>query len=204
MGAFVERYRYAIGSILLVLILAGAAFLLWRENKWKPSLEKRLDALQSEIAQSKISGVQGGDSAQLSDVNPGDLIKQIETKNDPTPVKSGKVAGASTAPSKNSSKPVPDSKPIPATSAPSPAPAPSQTTPSSSSSKPALPASPININSASAYELTALPGIGTATAQKIIDYRSSNGGYKTIEEIKNVKGIGDATFNKIKNNITVN
>lgn len=61
----------------------------------------------------------------------------------------------------------------------------------------------ININSASLEELDVLPGIGPAYAQKIIDYREANGGFKTIDEIQNVKGIGPKTFEKMKDQITV-
>ncbi len=47
----------------------------------------------------------------------------------------------------------------------------------------------VNINKASATELTAVPGIGASTAQKIVTYRDENGKFKTIEDIKNVSGI---------------
>lgn len=61
----------------------------------------------------------------------------------------------------------------------------------------------VNINKASAKELMSLQGIGEATAWNIIEYREVNGKYKTIEDIKNVSGIGEAKFNAIKNYITV-
>ncbi len=61
----------------------------------------------------------------------------------------------------------------------------------------------ININTATAAELTALPGIGEAKAKKIVAYREANGDFGSIEEIKNVSGIGDATFENIKSYITV-
>lgn len=61
----------------------------------------------------------------------------------------------------------------------------------------------ININTADKEELKKLSGIGDGKAQKIIDYREEHGLFKSIDDIKNVSGIGDATFNNIKNKITV-
>jgi len=59
----------------------------------------------------------------------------------------------------------------------------------------------ININTASEAELTQLPGIGPVTAQKIIDYRENNGKFSSVEDIKNVSGIGDKKFEQIKDKI---
>lgn len=61
----------------------------------------------------------------------------------------------------------------------------------------------ININKANQEELQQLQGIGEATALKIIEYRKQNGNFNTIEDIKNVQGIGDAKFESIKESITV-
>ncbi|SFG21267.1 ComEA family DNA-binding protein [Oribacterium sp. WCC10] len=61
----------------------------------------------------------------------------------------------------------------------------------------------VNLNKASLQELDSLPGVGPSTAQNIIDYRNRYGGFADIEEIKNVKRIGDKTFEKLKNYITV-
>jgi competence protein ComEA len=61
----------------------------------------------------------------------------------------------------------------------------------------------VNINTATAEELDTLPGIGPAIAQRIIDYRTASGPFQSIEDIKNVRGIGDATFEKLKDKITV-
>lgn len=60
----------------------------------------------------------------------------------------------------------------------------------------------ININSASKEDLMTLPGVGEAKADSIIEYRNSNGEFKSIEDIKNVSGIGDSLFAKIKEYIT--
>lgn len=61
----------------------------------------------------------------------------------------------------------------------------------------------ININTADLSTLDTLPGIGPATAQKIIDYRNQNGPFTSIEDIKNVSGIGDKKFEQIKDKIKV-
>ncbi len=62
----------------------------------------------------------------------------------------------------------------------------------------------LNINRASANELEKLPGLGPALAQRIIDYRETQGMFTSEEDIKSVKGIGDKIFEKIKDKITVN
>ena len=61
----------------------------------------------------------------------------------------------------------------------------------------------ININTASLAELQKLPRIGSSVAQRIIDFRKKNGPFKKIEEIMKVKGIGEKTFEQIKDLITV-
>lgn len=61
----------------------------------------------------------------------------------------------------------------------------------------------VNLNTATSEELQTLSGVGPATAEKILDYRSSNGAFKTIEDLKNVSGIGDKTFEKLKEHIMV-
>ncbi|MBS6023210.1 MAG: helix-hairpin-helix domain-containing protein [Paeniclostridium sordellii] len=61
----------------------------------------------------------------------------------------------------------------------------------------------ININNASLIELDSLPGVGEVTAQKIIDYREENTKFKSTEEIKNVKGIGENKFNNLKDYISI-
>lgn len=61
----------------------------------------------------------------------------------------------------------------------------------------------VNINKADSSELQTVPGIGPATAQKIIEYRQNNGGFDSLEDLKNVKGIGEKTFESMKEYITV-
>jgi len=66
------------------------------------------------------------------------------------------------------------------------------------------PAAKININTATGEELDKLPGVGPATAAKIIEYREQNGAFAAIEDLKKVKGIGDKKFEDLKDYITVN
>ncbi len=61
----------------------------------------------------------------------------------------------------------------------------------------------INLNIATKADLETLPGIGPVRAQAIIEYRAQHGGFKNIKEIKNVEGIGEITFKKVEDIITV-
>ena len=61
----------------------------------------------------------------------------------------------------------------------------------------------VNINTATAEQLQLLPGIGKKKAEEIIKYREEKGNFKAIEDIKNVKGVGEGLFDKIKDNIVV-
>ena len=61
----------------------------------------------------------------------------------------------------------------------------------------------VNINTANQSELDRLPGIGPSLAERIIEYREENGNFKNIEDLQNVKGIGDAKFADIKDKVTV-
>ena len=61
----------------------------------------------------------------------------------------------------------------------------------------------VNLNSATAAQIASLPGIGPKTAELVVQYRTKNGPFKKIEEIMNVRGIGEKSFLKIKDQLTV-
>jgi len=62
---------------------------------------------------------------------------------------------------------------------------------------------PLNLNTASAAQLEALPGIGKAMADRIVEYRQKNGSFKKAEDLMNVRGIGEKNFLKLKPLVTV-
>jgi competence protein ComEA len=61
----------------------------------------------------------------------------------------------------------------------------------------------VNINTATTAELQTLPGIGAATATRILEYRQKNGGFKKVEDLMNIRGIGEKSFLKLKPLITI-
>jgi competence protein ComEA len=84
-----------------------------------------------------------------------------------------------------------------------------QTKPASAAAKPATSSAKaasgaiVNINTASVAELTTLPGIGEKTAARIIEYRQKNGNFKKVEELMNVRGIGEKNFLKLKPQLAI-
>ena len=67
----------------------------------------------------------------------------------------------------------------------------------------ATPGGPINVNTASATELEALPGVGEVIAQAIVDYRTENGPFASVDQLLDVSGIGEATLEDIRELVTV-
>lgn len=69
---------------------------------------------------------------------------------------------------------------------------------------PAAPATQaLNLNSATQAQLERLPGIGPATAARILEYRQKNGGFKRIEDLMSIRGVGEKTFLRLKSLVTV-
>ena len=78
-----------------------------------------------------------------------------------------------------------------------------QRKPSPSSAKSAAAGEVVNLNTATATQIATLPGIGDKAAKLIVEYREKNGGFKKVEELMNVKGIGEKRFLKLKPLISV-
>jgi competence ComEA-like helix-hairpin-helix protein len=75
--------------------------------------------------------------------------------------------------------------------------------PPRSAPRPSLPSKPIPINTATVAQLDALPGIGPALAQRIIDYRTEHGPFTSVDDLTKVRGIGPALMEKIRAFVTV-
>lgn len=158
---FIGKYKLWIGGGLIVLILAGAGLLIWRENYAMPSRDAKIRSLEERISQLESKNNQ-------SPSNNNQLSSNVPIINTQTGAQdSGTVAGAAT------------------------------------STKATVPTGKVNINTASVAQLDTLPGIGPAYAQRIIDYRTAHGNFKTINELDNVKGIGKATIDKLREMVTL-
>ncbi|HIE93351.1 MAG TPA: helix-hairpin-helix domain-containing protein [Acidobacteria bacterium] len=62
---------------------------------------------------------------------------------------------------------------------------------------------PVDLNRATSVQLETLPGVGPRTAERIIEYRRDNGGFEKIEDLMNVRGIGERSFLKLRPLVTV-
>ena len=65
------------------------------------------------------------------------------------------------------------------------------------------PAATVNVNTASVAQLETLPGVGKATAERIVEYRQKNGNFKKVEDLMNVRGVGEKSFLRLKPLVTV-
>ena len=66
----------------------------------------------------------------------------------------------------------------------------------------AAPAGKVNINTATAEQFAALPGVGVKLGARIVEYRQKSGSFKTVDELMNVKGIGEKNFTKLQPHLT--
>lgn len=74
---------------------------------------------------------------------------------------------------------------------------------STQDTRPATPAQTVNLNTATAAQLEALPGIGPSMAQRIVTHREKNGPFKKLEDLMNIQGIGEKSFLKLRPLLTV-
>jgi competence protein ComEA len=144
------------------------------------------------LSQSKVNAIKDkitvGTSASTTKKSTSKSAKKSSATTGAATTSTDETPTTSTSTKKTSAKDQTTSKPVSPTG--------------SSSGK--LPAGQtVNINTATAEELDALPGIGPTKAQAIIDYRNQNGPFKSIEDIENVKGIKEGEFGKIKDMIRV-
>ena len=77
------------------------------------------------------------------------------------------------------------------------------TTPKAGATATATATAPVNLNTATVEQLATIPGVGPKMAERIIDYRQKNGGFKKVEDLMNVSGVGEKSFLKMKPLITV-
>ncbi len=189
LGKLIEQYRFLIGGILFGLVVAGFGFLLYQRNQNAAGINDKIGMLENRIVELE--------KARTRSAGP-DKISETANAAPAAPTDQGQVKAAATtaeAPKTQqpTAEPVPASQPQISVEPVSP----------SIKSESASVAGTININNASANQLDSLPGIGPAYAKAIIEYREARGGFKTIEEIQSVKGIGPKTFEKFKDKITV-
>lgn len=196
---FIEKYKTYIGGFLVLAIIAGVLVLLWEKKKstlsgsQKAEGEIRVDiegavkkpgvySLREGAILEDLLKLVDGFSENVDKIRVAKEFNRAEILSDGQKIyipTKGEVAGAEAGVAS------------------------SRATSSSGAGSTETPIGKININTATAEQLDALPGIGPAYASRIIDYRNSHGGFKSLEEIMEIKGIGSKTFEKLKNQITI-
>ncbi|MCL5795533.1 MAG: helix-hairpin-helix domain-containing protein [Patescibacteria group bacterium] len=156
MKEWLEKHKFAIGAILIIITITGGLILIWQKSALMDLIGKNKTTQNTELENLRIAY--------------NDLKKENSELKNKTCASSEKVAGAQTEAADIESEGI---------------------------------AGKINLNSCSLEELDSLPGIGPAKAQDIVAYRDANGGFNSTEELKNVKGIGEKTFEKLKDLVTV-
>lgn len=207
-----RRYQQLLSGLLLGLLATGIILVVARQPPGHPVLLKepptptllRVHVVgavtapgvytlpRGSIWQDAINAAGGVTSmADLNHINLAQLVVDGDQVNVPELIPTATLAPPAT--------PAPTAGPSP----PSPTPAKPSAPGASGNTTSASTGGKININTATAAELDRLPRVGPAIAQRIIDYRTTHGPFAQIEDIQNVKGIGPATFNQMKDLITV-
>jgi comEA protein len=170
LGDYIEKYRLAIGIILLALVCGGIGYLIYRENYWKPGIETRISVQETKISEleAKVSG----------------------TKPEPVAVDPAAIAQASIPPAAENAVTPAEGVPVPAATTAVQA----ATTASATAAQDKI----VHINTATLADFDTLPGIGPVLSKRIVDYREKNGPFASIEGLKKVSGIGDKTYLKFK------
>lgn len=218
---FFEKIKVWLIGALAILILVGVLILLFipddrlakiseHLNFWSQSKNLKIVQLQKKVSkiEADLKLLQSSVSNQKEVNDLKDQISTIVEQIDKTTVNQS----ISTNRSKNiESRPITNLGNLEKKTFASPLAKDTAATPTNSDSSNSsdnatnnqITSSKININTASAAELDKLSGIGPTYAQRIIDYRNAQGGFKSITEIQNIKGIGPVTFEKIKDQIEI-
>jgi len=200
MADWFARYRsYLLMLFLFVLVLAGTVYILRRPDptaltittptpKPTPTIASLVVDVRGAVNKPGVYTLPTGSRVQDALALAGDVLANADTR------------------TLNLARKLNDGEQIyvPAQGEPTPIP-PASSSRSSSARTPtaAMPTGKININTATLAELDMLPGVGATIAQRIIDYRTQNGDFKKLDDLKKVRGIGDALFNQIKDWITI-
>ena len=195
-----KRYRpYLAMLILLIVVLAGTIFFLRRTEppplvittptaRPTPTIATIIVDVRGAVNKPGVYSLTAGSRVQDALAFAGDTVSNADTR------------------ALNLARKLNDGEqlyvPVQGEATPVPLP-PASGSRSSAATPTKAPLGKININTATLAELDLLPGIGPSIGQRIIDYRTQNGDFKKIDDLKKVRGIGDAMFDQIKDSVTV-